>query len=162
MIYSKNHAFFLKHWFILKIHYDLQFGKPNFTTFWGRFENFENFARRKVEHFLKLCIASLLFYQFFFFYQFFLFHQFCHCSIFVKTHFKFYYPQQGNEAERYVRPRREFNDGSSMWNFVTESSSSDIDSILKFNRILMSHVVILCRPKWQQLLHVIELYANFA
>ena len=55
----ENHAFWfiqkINHWFILKIHSDLQFRKPNFTTFWGRFANFENFARRKVGRFLQLC-----------------------------------------------------------------------------------------------------------
>ena len=52
-------SFRKKLWFILKIHSDLQFGEPNFTTFWGRFANFENFARRKVQGFLQLYPCTL-------------------------------------------------------------------------------------------------------
>ena len=51
--YLLNYAFLLKK--IVKIHSDLKFGKPNSTTSWGRFANFENFARRNVEWFWQLC-----------------------------------------------------------------------------------------------------------
>ena len=43
----------------LNIHSDLQFGMPNFTTVWGIFASFENFARRKVERFMQLWWKSL-------------------------------------------------------------------------------------------------------
>ena len=62
MIYSTKSCLLSdknSHWFIRKIHSDLQFGKPSFTTSWGRFANFENFARRKVEGVLQLWKLSI-------------------------------------------------------------------------------------------------------